>query len=124
MKKCFLSFFVITVLGLALAIPAYAVSTVTVTATWQYPVPDATHGAATGARIERSMDGGTFATACTATAPTATCSDTPQVTGHEYTYRVILTNGFGEGPASPPFVLGAYGPGSASGVNWTYSVQP
>lgn len=117
------TFCLVLCLALGLANMALAATTLTVTATWTNPVADATHGAPTGARLERQQDALAYVTACTVGSGVTTCADIAQPIGHTYNYRVISTNGFGDATASNVATVGAYVPGSATGLTLTYTLQ-
>ena len=102
---------------------AQAFTTLTVTATWTNPVADASHGAPTGARLERRSDAGSWVTAVTVGSGIATATDTAQPIGHTYDYRVISTNSFGDAAASNIATIVAFVPAAASGVTITFTVQ-
>jgi hypothetical protein len=102
---------------------AHAFTTLTVTATWTNPTADATHGAPTGARLERQQDALAYVTACTVGSGVTTCTDTAQPIGHSYNYRVISTNSFGDAAASNVATVAAFVPGAASGLTLTWTLQ-
>lgn len=113
---------------------AQAGGTIAVKGTWANPVGGV---AADSARMERSVGGSPWVTACTVVPATpgallpTTCSDTPQpikaADGSflQYKFHVIRSSSaFGDAPPSPDFTIVTGAPLPAGAVTYSYTVAP
>lgn len=83
-----------------IGVPIYAWAAPNATLLWQ----DNSNNE-TGFRIEKQVDGGAFTVLTTTAANVTSFNDTALTAGHNYCYRVIAFNGFGDATTPAPNVM-------------------